>query len=55
MAVTLRLATPEQVPAGYWDRCVYCGKPVFLPIAGSKDAKAPVRCPHCRNTLLTEC
>lgn len=51
----LRLATPEHVPAGSWDRCPHCGGPVFLPVAGSRDAKAPLRCPRCGGVLVPDC
>lgn len=51
----MRLASPAEIPAGYWDRCPYCDKPVFLPIAGGKESKALVQCPHCAASLKPEC
>lgn len=51
----LRLATPGEVAAGYWDQCPYCRAPVFLPIAGGKESKAWVACPACTAAIQPEC
>ena len=51
----LRTATPDQVRAGFWDTCPYCQHPVYMPIAGGKESKAPVRCPKCSAALKPEC
>lgn len=55
MALELRLATPEQIGAGYWDRCPYCEGRIFLPVAGSKESKVPVRCPSCIAVIQPDC
>lgn len=51
----LHLASPAAVVSGYWDRCPYCAAPVFLPIAGGKESKAPVQCPSCAAAIRPDC
>lgn len=55
MALTLRLATPQEIPAGYWDQCPHCRAPVFLPVAGARESKEPVRCPACQGAIKPDC
>lgn len=55
MPLEIRLAVPEQIPAGDWDTCPYCTAMVWLPKAGSKDAKAWVRCPQCGALIKPDC
>lgn len=55
MAIQLRFATPEQIPAGYWDQCPFCQHAVFLPIAGGKESKAMVKCPSCLAAIKPDC
>lgn len=52
---SLRPALPGAVPAGYWDSCPHCGGPVYMPVAGSRDSKAPLRCPGCQAILRPDC
>lgn len=51
----LRPALPSAVVAGYWDSCPHCSGPVYLPIAGGKESKAPVQCPGCMAVLRPDC
>lgn len=51
----LPLALPGAIAAGYWDRCPHCDAPVYLPVAGSRDSKVPVRCPGCQQVIIPEC
>jgi hypothetical protein len=55
LAPQLPFATPEQIPAGFWDDCPFCDGPVFLPVAGGRDAKGRVRCPACQGAIQPDC